>query len=255
MASNGSLSPSELAPIPGGQLATEAAGGWNAPGGPADHNLRPGGPNSSYRLKSPASRYGTQEWFWAHQPPVAAFPGTSNHGWGKAVDLAETWMRGWIDDHGRAFGWAKTEAFSEWWHVNYIFEGHHWAPPFRPLRKGDRGKRVRFYNKRLAFIHRPHGGAYLKRKKGRPGRRFRDDVVQAVRDFQRDHGLGVDGVIGPDTGRKIGEVFHKQYVNRKKKRHRTLRVAAREQLALLRRGRLIFPDPHPADPARPARGR
>jgi peptidoglycan hydrolase-like protein with peptidoglycan-binding domain len=248
MASNGSLSPTELAPIPGGQLAVEAAGGWNASGGPADHGLRPGGPNSSYRLKSPASRYGTQEWFWLHQPPLAAYPGTSNHGWGKAIDLEATWMRGWIDDHGSAFGWRKTEAFSEWWHVNYVLEGHHWAPPFEPLSKGDRGKRVRFYTKRLAFIHEPGGRAYLKRPKGRPGRVFKKDVKQAVEDFQQDHGLKGDGVIGPRTGRKIGEVFHKQYVKRKNKHHRTLRVAAREQAALLRRGRLTFPKQHPAGP-------
>jgi hypothetical protein len=244
MASNGNLSTSELASIPRGQLAIEAAGGWNALHGPADHGLYPSGPNASYRLKSPASRYGTQEWFYAHQPPLAAFPGTSNHGWGKAVDLAETWMRGWIDDHGRAFGWAKTEAFSEWWHVNYIFEGVHWSPPFVALSKGDKGKRVRFYTKRLAFIHAPHGRAYLDRPKGRPGRRFRDDVVVAVKRFQLDHELHADGVIGEKTSRKIGEIFHKQYVARKGKRHRTARVALREQAALLRRGRLRFGEQH-----------
>jgi peptidoglycan hydrolase-like protein with peptidoglycan-binding domain len=228
MASNGALAQSELTAIAGGQLQHEAAEGWKAPGGPEAAGLLPGGPNSSYRLKSPASRYGTQEYFWNHQPPLAAYPGTSNHGWGLAIDLAAEWMRGWIDDHGRKFGWAKTEAFSEWWHVNFLVGSGPFRPAFDPLSKGDRGKRVRFYTKRLAFIHEPNGKAYLKRGKGRPGRRFRDDVVTAVKAFQRDHNLDPDGVIGEDTAHKIGEIFHKQYVARKGKRKRSLRIAARE---------------------------
>ena len=236
MASNGALAQSELTAIAGGQLQHEAAEGWKAPGGPEDHGLYPGGPNSSYRRKSPASEYGTQEYFWAHQPPLAAYPGTSNHGWGLAIDLAEQWMRGWIDDHGRAFGWAKTEAFSEWWHVNFIVGSGPFRPAFEPLRKGDKGKRVRFYTKRLAFIHRPHGKPYLKRKRGFMGSHFRLDVVAAVRAFQADHGLAIDGVIGEVTARKIGEIFHRQYVARKGKRKRSLKMATRETLATLRHG-------------------
>lgn len=231
MANNGELRSSELTAIAGGFLQHEAAESWKAPGGPEAAGLRPGGPNSSYRVKGPITRYGSQEYFYAHQPPLAAYPGTSNHGWGLAVDLEAEWMRGWIDDHGAKFGWAKTEAFSEWWHVNFRPGSGPFKPAFDPLQQGDRGKRVKFYTKRLAFIHRAHGRAYLDRPVGRPGAKFKDDVEMAVRRFQSDHKLEVDGVIGEETAHKIGEIFHKQYIARKKKRHRSKKMAVRETLA------------------------
>src|SRR5262245_46020726 len=117
MASNGRLSKSELASIPGGELAVAAAAAWNAPGGPADAGLKPEGPRSSYRT------YAQQEEFWAIYQAggnLAARPGTSNHGMGIAIDLADEWMRSWVDEHGAEFGWRKTEAMGEWWHVNFV---------------------------------------------------------------------------------------------------------------------------------------
>lgn len=213
VAENGKLSQSELSPIPGGQLEHEAAAAWNAPHGPADNGLRPAGAASSYRLYGPITQYGTQQYFYAHQPPLAAWPGTSNHGWGKAVDLAETWMRAWIDEHGAEFGWRKTEAFSEWWHVNY--DGSKHFPVFETLERGDHGKRVVKFTRRLAYIH-PKGS-----RNGYVGSwRFRFDkkVEDGVRDFQRDHDLKQDGVIGPKTARRINALFHKQW----HRRHRRL---------------------------------
>jgi hypothetical protein len=211
MASNGKLSPSELSPIPGGQLEHKAAAAWNAKDGPADNGLMPTGSKSSYRL------YADQVYFWEHQPPLAAQPGTSNHGWGKAVDLAAEWMRSWIDDHGARFGWKKTEAFSEWWHVNFI--GGVSFPTFEVLKKGTKGKRVRFYTKRLAFIHPSAHPAYLKHWFWR----YKQPVYEAVKEFQRDQGMEIDGVIGEKTAHRISAVFHKQYVSRKGKRKRLLR--------------------------------
>lgn len=234
MAENGKLSPSELASIPGGRLSKPAAAAWNANGGPADNGLRPTGPNSSYRLYGPITQYGTQQYFYAHQPPLAAYPGTSNHGWGLAVDLLEEWMRSWIDDHGARFGWRKLEAFSEWWHVNY--DGSKKFATFVPLEKGDRSKRVKFYVKRLRFIH-PDGvdhGYFV----GRPRRKFDRFVRGAVIRFQRDHALSPDGVIGEKTAHKISEVFHRQYVNRNKRKRlvrtgeRTVKVLGRQVPAL-----------------------
>lgn len=224
MAENGKLLAIELAPIPGGELRNDAAAAWNA--GPAKAGLRPTGSRSSYRT------YAEQVEFWniyLAGGNLAARPGTSNHGWGIAVDVAEEWMRSWIDDHGARFGWRKTEAFSEWWHVNFV--GGVNFPEFVPLEWGKKNsrKRVRFYTKRLAFIHPlrdpkdPRSGAYLKRPVGRPGSSYRKDVVAAVKDFQRDHGLSVDGIIGEDTAHKISEIFHKQYIARKGKRKRKLK--------------------------------
>jgi hypothetical protein len=139
------------------------------------------------------------------------------------VDLAETWMRSWVDDHGARFGWAKIEAFSEWWHVNFVGGVGPFKPPFEELKKGSKGKRVRFYTKRLAFIHPSAHQAYLKHWYWR----FKEPVEDAVEDFQRDQEMAVDGVIGEKTAHRISAVFHKQYVERKGKRKRLLRDVVR----------------------------
>jgi hypothetical protein len=81
-------------------------------------NLFPAGPRSAYRT------YKEQVYFWnlftSGRGALAAYPGTSNHGWGRAIDLASTEMASTIDSFGARFGWKKTEAFSEWWHYNYV---------------------------------------------------------------------------------------------------------------------------------------
>jgi hypothetical protein len=150
---------------------------------------------------------------------LAAVPGTSNHGYGIAVDLAEPWMRDWIDQHGAKYGFGKTEAPSEWWHINYK-GGVNFPPPFETLEKGDRGKRVVSYTKKLAFIHPSQHKAYL----DNPRRivqwywKYKEPVVKAVERFQRDQDLQVDGKIGPRTAKRIDYVFKWQYKNRKKKK-------------------------------------
>lgn len=204
-ASNGRLPASDRAPIPGGELRKDAAAAWNAPGGPADAGLLPEGPRSSYRT------YAEQEQFWADYKAggnLAAEPGTSNHGWGIAVDLADEWMRDWIDEHGAKYGWRKTEALSEWWHVNYV--GGVSFPTFKTLKKGARGPRVVRLTKRLAFIRRKRGGPYLPHWFWK----FRQPVVDGVRAFQRSYKLKVDGEIGPKTAAKINGVFKRQWRER-----------------------------------------
>lgn len=221
---NGALPASDLVTIhPYGRLEKTAGNAWNYACAPA--GLEPTGPElSTYRDRAGQDRT------WATYlagGPLAARPYTSEHGCGKAVDLKAPWMRSWVDDHGARVGWRKTEAFSEWWHVNH--DGTVVPAPFVPLRKGDKGKRVRFYAKRLAYIH-PKGSkrAYFNGRRGE----FSPELRQAVREFQRDQGLqGLqdDGVIGEKTAHRISAVFHKQYVARNKKRrlvrdHKGLRV-------------------------------
>lgn len=207
MSENGRLSNAELASIPGGKLSHEAAAAWNAPGGPADAGLLPTGSESSYRTYEGQVK---QRDYWCGQGKCenAAVPGTSNHGLGKCVDLAANWMRAWIDEHGAEFGWRKTEAPSEWWHVNFV--GGVDFPSFEPLRKGAEGKRVLRLAKRLAFIHEPGGKAFLADATSK----FDAQMEKAVRDFQTAYKLKVDGVIGPKTASRIHGVFHRQYEER-----------------------------------------
>jgi hypothetical protein len=178
MASNGNLSPSQLSIVPPGRLEKNAARAWNA--GPAKAGCRMVGPVSGYRP------YSAQVYFWNNQPPLAAWPGTSNHGWGRAVDLAEPWMRTWIDKHGAQYGWKKTEAWSEWWHVNYVGG---YRPPPNPLRFLTRTQRAHanklLYHRREANREAQSGKGPRYRKQVKWRNHYRELVEK---DYKRAHG-------------------------------------------------------------------
>jgi LAS superfamily LD-carboxypeptidase LdcB len=81
-------------------------------------DMYPAGDMSGYRS------YGQQLYLYnlylTGQGSLAAPPGTSSHEYGTAVDLADPAMANVIAQLGPSYGWAKTEASSEWWHVNYV---------------------------------------------------------------------------------------------------------------------------------------
>ncbi len=109
---------------PSGQayLAADAAANWNAM---RQESLRlngidlyPAGPLSAYR--SYAQQLYLYDLYITGQGSLAALPGTSSHEYGTALDLADPSMRTVIDQIGAGYGWAKTEAPQEWWHVSYV---------------------------------------------------------------------------------------------------------------------------------------
>jgi hypothetical protein len=126
--SNGNLRAGDLSPIPGGKLAR---------GGPARSYLamrhyigkrygvwlRPTGPWSSYRPLWKQSEF--YRAFLDGRGPLAARPGTSNHGLGRAVDLPSAAMQRLVARHGHEFGWGiaggrlSSDAPSESWHATY----------------------------------------------------------------------------------------------------------------------------------------
>ena len=122
---NGRLPKSALSSIPGGRLAKGgAARSYLAMryyiGRKHKIWLTPTGPNSSYR------DYETQVRYWNEYQrtgyPIAARPGTSNHGWGKAVDLPTPPMQMKVRQYGQSFGWligALSDAPSEPWHMRW----------------------------------------------------------------------------------------------------------------------------------------
>ena len=123
MAENGRLPPEALSPIAQGELRKDAAAAWNAMNAHARRlglQLLPTGSMSSYRT------YGQQVYLYgeyqAGRGSLAATPGTSNHGWGLAVDVATMEMRNLIDRIGAEYGWAKkwSDAPSEWWHLKWL---------------------------------------------------------------------------------------------------------------------------------------
>jgi hypothetical protein len=120
---NGNLPQTFLRPITDGALAKDAAASWNlmnCEARKAGIELRPLGPASSYRSLA------IQVDFWnAYQRGgnVAARPGTSNHGWGRAVDLADPpSMRPVFDRIAHKYGWSQAEGarVGEAWHVTCV---------------------------------------------------------------------------------------------------------------------------------------
>jgi len=119
---NGVFDDANTDSIPGGRLWPEAALTWNAmradftaAGGKPTH-FRPGGPRSSARTA------GQQRELFAAQPPPAAVPGTSNHGWGIAVDVPFSDAQAWIMRNGGRYGWSHDEGLrvGERWHMRYV---------------------------------------------------------------------------------------------------------------------------------------
>ncbi|HEY7150408.1 MAG TPA: LysM peptidoglycan-binding domain-containing protein [Solirubrobacterales bacterium] len=103
-------------------LSANAAANWNAMRQQSLQtygiDLYPAGPLSAYR--SYAQQLYLYDLYLSGQGSLAAAPGTSSHEYGAAVDLADPSMATVIDQIGAQYGWAKTEAPGEWWHVNYV---------------------------------------------------------------------------------------------------------------------------------------
>jgi hypothetical protein len=119
---NGVFDEANTDPIPGGRLWPEAALTWNAmradfiAGGGDPGHFRPGGPKSSARTVA------QQRQLFAAQPPPAAVPGTSNHGWAIAVDVPFSDAQVWIMRRGGRYGWSHDEGLrvGERWHMRYV---------------------------------------------------------------------------------------------------------------------------------------
>ena len=122
MIANGQLPADALAPIANGRLRRDAAAAWNAMNVHARKygiELLPNGSKSSYRTL--AQQHELYDMYLAGTGNLAAKPGTSNHGWGVAVDVGSLEMRAMIDRIGAPYGWAKkwSDAPTEWWHLRW----------------------------------------------------------------------------------------------------------------------------------------
>lgn len=111
--------------------------------------------------------------------PNAAWPGTSNHGLAKAVDLMTRAQRRAVDAVGAKYGWAKiwSDAAWEWWHMRGV-KGM--AAP-KPKRKSEReqlkglGPRQTLAAQRLLY----HRREMAREKRSGEGPRFRKQLKYA----------------------------------------------------------------------------
>ena len=110
-------------PSPWGDLYLDAgaAAAWNAMRSEAlstyGVDLYPAGPLSAYRTS--AQQGEMYELFLSGAGSPANPPGMSSHEIGVSVDLATPAMRDVVDQIGWQYGWGKTEAPAEWWHVTW----------------------------------------------------------------------------------------------------------------------------------------
>lgn len=138
MGENGRLAAGELTAIPGGRLRADAAVAWLAMrryiGNEKGIWICPTSMRTSYRC------YADQQYFWnlyrAGKGALAARPGTSNHGWGLAVDIPTPAMQAAVRECGHRFGWGirggklASDAPSEPWHAT--FHPGVYTPPAKP---------------------------------------------------------------------------------------------------------------------------
>lgn len=207
---NGRLPDSALAPIPGGRLRKDAALRWNAMCVYLRMRGRaipmPNGSQSSYRTLSGQILMRSM-WCARGLCRNAAVPGSSNHGWGISVDNNQ----GATIDSVPQFGFHRKHSDAPWegWHRTWGGYGPTSVPE---LDLGDRvieknavpGRDIRQLKRLLRKIPRKRNRRrrYFGRHLDINGR-YGLITRRAVRAFQRDHGLRVDGVVGPSTLRAI----------------------------------------------------
>lgn len=68
---------------------------------------------------------------------AAARPGTSNHGWGRAIDISPENVQKWIKKNGSKYGWCWGEAEGEPWHFTFCGPGKNRSKVCDKICKGD----------------------------------------------------------------------------------------------------------------------
>lgn len=166
----------------------------------------------------PTKTWQGKTWWQRPHTAMAATPGTSNHGWGLAADLAEKRTVGLVPVTASFVAWLCANAFtfgfsaedqSEVWHWRYVagdnipaavlaFEAGTTVKPARPvLRVGASGESV----KELQTILNALGF-----KCGKVDGSFGPRTLSAVRLFQKNNPpLTIDGVVGAATWAVLDE--------------------------------------------------
>lgn len=187
-------------------LAKDAAQAYNALnrklGGRLKHAgegacYRPLGRPGDYKRGGPFTQWYAWEKYQSGAGNLAARPGTSNHGAGRACDFSGDAIN-LVKAYGAPFGWKKTEAFGEPWHYCYVPGSYPAVGKYsakqagETLSPGDTGPGIVAMKNRLkAWNAWPRLWRVDDKYAGRTG--------QAVKAFQKAHKLTADGIVGKAT--------------------------------------------------------
>lgn len=198
-------------------LAKDAAAAWNHVAVVVhDHTgywLQSNGDASCYRT---FQQQVDLRQYWCNQGNCsnAAVPGTSNHGWGLAVDAPPQTVSAIHNYSNGLFGQGYgscSDAPWESWHIKYCGGYHgsdpgpygkHAGPTFHAIKRGSSGDRVKTLTTRLALLAAPGPRKHFIKWDNR-SRVCKKACVYGIRLFQRAEHLGVDGVVGPNTNDRL----------------------------------------------------
>lgn len=158
---NGRIPDKALASIGNGhKLRADAAAAWKAMvRAAAKQGVHIGTPTDSYRSFEAQVRLAQTKGLYS-QGGLAAKPGTSDHGWGIAVDAADE-GRSWIAQHGARWGWVN-DTPGESWHFGFKgWDGAKVTAFNEPKRRAPRGKREPDTAARIAKADLAMGGSNL----------------------------------------------------------------------------------------------
>jgi hypothetical protein len=215
--SNGLLPAHVLVDVPGGRLIEPAARAWRAMVAAAAVDgieLKPTSTVDTYRSFSVQertflARYATEPtgrtpqvtrtwqgrtWYLKVGVAPSASPGSSNHGWGLAVDVhtASGVRLDWLSRNAMRFGWSWELLPAEPWHIRYV--------------AGDRTPQAVIDHETSAPAApcptpAPAPAPAAPRYPGTPVKQ--GSKGEAVRHIQRKVGARVDGDFGPATHRTV----------------------------------------------------
>lgn len=159
-----------------------------------------------------------QQWFWDHQPPLAAFPsptaphikkGHVNHAIDCDSDRADN-LAAFYRRHGVP---AVFNVPGETWHIDFPDEAALKRAAKRIRERDDavlelheRDHRVKLVKRQLYVIRDPDTGRRyypVPRPEGGRDNFFNRELQEAVKRFQRDQKMIADGDVGPRTRRRL----------------------------------------------------